>query len=144
LIHGPYYGEYLPDVIREIASRYGADGFSDNSWSANSRLQIDYSVHGRRTLREATALELPIRTDWDAPVYRRWIKFSYARRLEVWEINNRASREAGGPDCCWVGMNSGELIRQMASAWDAERTASDRDRCVDRGHVCCSARRSAS
>ena len=113
-IHGPYYGEYLPAVIREIASRYGVDGFSDNSWSANSRNHIDYSIHAQRTFRESTGLDLPSKPDWNDPIYRQWVKFSYARRLEVWDINNRASNEAGGPDCCWVGMNSGELLHQAA------------------------------
>ena len=44
--------------------------------------------------------------------------WSYARRIEVWELNNRITREAGGPDCIWSGMNSGSVTSQARSFRD--------------------------
>ena len=49
---------------------------------------------------------------WHDPVYRDWIQWNYARRTEIWDLNNRASRAAGGPDCLWLGMQSGSLPYQ--------------------------------
>ncbi len=111
-IDSPYYGEYLPAVLKEIAGRYHPDGFTDNSWTGLDRRHISYSVHARRRFREATGLELPRKPDWSDPAYRKWIKWSYARRLEVWDINNRATREAGGKDCIWVGMTGGDMAHE--------------------------------
>ena len=56
--------------------------------------------------------------DWDDPAYRDWILWNYARRIEVWELNNRTTRAAGGPDCIWSGMNSGSVTAQARSFRD--------------------------
>ncbi len=108
-IDSPYYEEYLPAVLKEIAQRYHPDGFTDNSWTGGDRSHISYSVHSRRRFRDASGMDLPKKPDWGDQAYRKWIKWSYARRLEVWEINNRATREAGGKDCIWVGMTGGDM-----------------------------------
>ena len=117
-IHSPYYARYLPCVLQEIVDRYHPDGFTDNSWSGLSRDQICYCDHCARSFREATGHALPETVDWDDPVYRAWIKWGYRRRLEVWDLNNRTTREAGGPDCLWMGMNSGHLLHQSRSFRD--------------------------
>lgn len=111
-IDGPYYDEYLPAVLREIIAWEKPEGFTDNSWSGLERDQICYCRYSRERFRRATGHELPARKDWDDPVYREWIRWSYARRLEIWDLNNRTTRDAGGPDCLWVGMLSGELTGQ--------------------------------
>jgi hypothetical protein len=36
----------------------------------------------------------------------------------MWDFNNRITREAGGPDCIWSGMNSGSLNGQAQSFRD--------------------------
>ena len=58
-----------------------------------------------RKFRAKTGAALPRTADWDDPVYREWIMWNYARRIEIWELNNRMTRAAGGPDCIWSGMN---------------------------------------
>ncbi len=44
--------------------------------------------------------------------------WNYERRIEVWELNNRVTRAAGGPDCIWSGMNSGSVTAQARSFRD--------------------------
>ena len=39
-------------------------------------------------------------------------------RLAVWDRNNRVTREAGGPDCLWIGMNGGSVTGQSRSFRD--------------------------
>lgn len=111
-INGPYYEEYLPDVLREIIDRSHPEGFTDNSWSGLSRSSICYCANCARKFRDRTGQALPRIKNWEDAVYREWIRWNYALRLEMWDLNNRTTRAAGGKDCIWVGMNSGSVSSQ--------------------------------
>jgi hypothetical protein len=117
-INSPYYDEYLPGVLREIIERSHPDGFTDNSWSGLGRESICYCANCERAFRAKSNQALPAKADWDDPAYRAWIMWNYARRIEVWELNNRITREAGGKDCIWSGMNSGSVTAQARSFRD--------------------------
>jgi len=108
-INSPYYDEYLPDVLREIAGWSKPDGFTDNSWAGLGRDSICYCENCVRKFRKKTGSDLPREANWDDPAYRKWILWNYERRTEVWELNNRTTRAAGGPDCIWSGMMSGSV-----------------------------------
>lgn len=110
-INSPYYSEYLPQVLTEIIERSHPDGFADNSWAGLPRSSVCYCTHCTELFGSATGLELPRTHDWDAEDYRAWIKWSYQRRADLWDLNNRVTTEAGGPDCLWFGMISGEVLR---------------------------------
>lgn len=109
-INGPYYEEYIPEILREIIAWEKPDGFTDNSWSGLGRNSICYCTHCKRKFREVSGKDLPRKKDWDDPAYRQWIEWSYQRRLEIWELNNRTTKAAGGPDCIWAGMISGNVV----------------------------------
>jgi hypothetical protein len=117
-INSPYYDEYLPDVLREIVDRSHPDGFTDNSWAGLGRESICYCDHCARKFRAQAGKPLPRTADWNDRAYRDWILWSYARRVAVWELNNRTTRAAGGPDCIWSGMNSGSVTAQARSFRD--------------------------
>jgi len=117
-INSPYYDEYLPSVLREIIDRSRPDGFTDNSWAGLGRDSICFCANCDRKFRAKTGTALPREADWNDPSYREWIMWSYARRIEVWELNNRTTRAAGGPDCIWSGMNSGSVTSQARSFRD--------------------------
>ncbi len=126
-INSPYYDEYLPGVLREIAERSKPDGFTDNSWAGLGRESICYCDNCASRFQSRTGRALPRRADWDDPAYRAWIVWSYARRTEVWELNNRTTRAAGGPDCIWAGMNSGSVTTQARSFRDLREIAARAD-----------------
>lgn len=111
-INSPYYEEYLPDILREIIERTHPEGITDNSWSGLDRDTICYCNHCKRRFQEKSGKDLPKERDWDEPGYRDWILWNYERRLEIWDMNNRVSKEAGGPDCLWLGMNHGTITGQ--------------------------------
>jgi hypothetical protein len=117
-INGPYYEQYLPGILREIIERSHPEGFTDNSWSGLGRESICYCQNCARRFKEASGKELPRKHDWDDPAYRAWIEWSYARRLAVWDMNNKVTKEAGGPDCLWLGMNGGGISGQSRSFRD--------------------------
>jgi hypothetical protein len=117
-INSPYYDEYLPSVLSEIIERSRPDGFTDNSWAGMGRESICFCAYCERAFRAKSGRALPRKADWDDPAYREWIMWSYARRLDVWELNNRTTRAAGGQDCIWSGMNSGSVTAQARSFRD--------------------------
>jgi hypothetical protein len=122
-INSPYFEEYLPGVLVEIIERYHPDGFTDNSWAGLGRDSICYCTYCERSFRAATGLALPERHDWDDPAFRRWILWSYRRRLEIWDLNNRTTQSAGGPECIWSGMLSGSLSGLARSFRDLREIA---------------------
>lgn len=113
-IGSPYYSEFLPDVMREIIERSAPDGFTDNSWPGLPRANICYCEYCRTQFQEVAGRDLPPAHDWDSDVYRDWIRWNYQRRTDLWKMNNRVTREAGGPDCAWVGMIGGEVLYNSA------------------------------
>ncbi|HWE49159.1 MAG TPA: alpha-amylase family protein [Bryobacteraceae bacterium] len=117
-VNSPYYDEYLPSVLTEIIQRSHPEGFADNSWSGLPRNSICYCANCTRKFHDKTGQALPARQDWNDPVYRQWIEWNYARRTEIWDLNNRATKSAGGPDCLWFGMNSGSVTAQSRAFRD--------------------------
>jgi hypothetical protein len=106
-VNGPYYREYLPSVLREIVTGYRPDGVTDNNWNGPQRHQPCFCANCENAFRARTGAALPRAVNWDDTIYREWILWNYARRLEIWDEFNRVTRAAGGPDCLWVGMMSG-------------------------------------
>jgi hypothetical protein len=119
-VNSPYYDEYLPAVLTEIVERSHPEGFADNSWSGLGRDRICYCENCKRTFGDTAGQALPATHDWKDPIYRRWIDWNYARRLAIWDLNNRATKKAGGPHCLWFGMNSGSITSQSRSFRDAK------------------------
>ena len=117
-VNSPYYEEYIPSIFREIIERTHPEGITDNSWSGLGRESICHCENCSKEFQQRTGKTLPAEKNWDDPVYRQWIEWNYARRLEIWDLNNRATRAAGGPDCLWVGMNSGSISGQCRSFRD--------------------------
>ena len=109
-INSPYYSQYLPAVMTEIIERSRPDGFSDNSWPGISRERICHCRNCQAQFQAREGMAIPVRPDWSDPSYRRWIRWSYQRRTELWELNNQVTKKAGGPDCLWSGMISGDVL----------------------------------
>ena len=111
-INSPYYREHIPAILTEIWKLYQPEGFTDNSWSGLGRNQICYCEHCQKDFFNKTGKQIPRERNWDDPIYRQWIKWSYEKRLEIWDLNNRITKAAGGPNCTWSGMNSGSISNQ--------------------------------
>jgi len=122
-VNSPYYTEHLPAILREIATLYHPEGFTDNSWSGLGRETICYCNYCREGFKHRTGFDLPLKVDWNARPYKAWIRWNYDRRLELWDFNNKITRAAGGPDCIWSGMNSGYITGQSKSFRDLRAIA---------------------
>lgn len=117
-VNGPYYKDHIPSILTEIAQMYHPEGFTDNSWAGLGRDSICYCDNCKKSFHDKTGNDIPIKKNWDDPVYHQWIRWNYDRRLEIWDLNNRATKSAGGPDCIWSGMNSGSVSSQSRSFRD--------------------------
>lgn len=117
-VNGPYYNEHIPAILTEISNLYHPEGFTDNSWSGLGRDTICYCENCKQSFRKKTGKEIPLSKNWNDPVYRQWVRWNYDRRLEIWEMNNRVTKAAGGKDCTWAGMNSGSISGQSRSFRD--------------------------
>lgn len=111
-VSSPYYETFIPNVLREVIERYQPDGFADNSWSGLQRDRICYCRYCQTKFQAVAQADLPKVHNWDDPVYRRWIRWNYDRRIEIWDINNATTKQHGGEHCLWIGMNAGDLIAQ--------------------------------
>ncbi len=117
-VNSRYYDEYIPSVLREIIRRSHPEGFADNSWSGLTRDSICHCENCARKFRAAAGKPLPNGKDWNDPTYRQWIQWNYRRRLEIWDLFNRTTRDAGGESCLYIGMNSGSITSQSRSFRD--------------------------
>ncbi len=120
-VNGPYYEEHIPAILREVATRYRPEGFTDNNWNGPMRQQPCFCENCERKFRARTGRPLPRRVDWNDPIYREWIMWNYACRLEIWDRFNAVTRAAGGPDCAWAGMMAG------SQSWQARVFRDDRE-----------------
>ena len=126
-VNSPYYNEHIPAILTEVSKLYRPEGFTDNSWSGLGRDTICYCENCKKSFREKTGNEIPVVRNWDDPVYRKWIRWNYDRRLEIWDLNNRTTKAAGGADCIWSGMNSGSISGQSRSFRDYKEICSRAD-----------------
>jgi len=120
-INSPYYREHIPSILTEISEMYKPEGFTDNSWSGLGRNSPCFCEYCQRDFFNNTGGQIPRTRNWNDPVYRQWIKWSYDKRLEIWDLNNRTTKAAGGPHCVWAGMNSGAISSQGSSFRDYKR-----------------------
>ena len=103
-------------MLREIIERSHPEGITDNSWSGLDRGSICYCDNcASEFQRIQRASSCRARTIGTMRSIAQWIQWSYARRMEVWDFNNRVTKAAGGPDCLWIGMNSGSISGQSRS-----------------------------
>ncbi len=117
-VNSPYYQVHIPAILTEIAQMYKPEGFTDNSWSGLGRESICYCENCKKSFRDKTGQNIPLKKNWDDKGYKQWIRWNYDRRLEIWDLNNRTTKAAGGVDCTWSGMNSGSISGQSRSFRD--------------------------
>ncbi len=114
-VNSDYYKKYIPEVLEEIIERYGPDGFSDNSWKGLNRNTICYCDNCKKQFKEYSGQDLPEKVDWNNPIYRDWIRWSYKCRTDNWRLFNDTARKYGGEDCLWFGMMNADIEESAVS-----------------------------
>lgn len=122
-ISSSYYDEFMPSIFREVIEGYSPDGFADNGWAGIDRSKICYCANCAASFHRWSKRELPARTDWADETFQHWIEWSYARRTQLWENNNAATKAAGGPHCLWLGMLHGQIAHNASVFQDVAEIA---------------------
>ncbi|NHN34668.1 alpha-amylase family protein [Paenibacillus agricola] len=118
-INSDYYKRYIPEILKEIITKYQPDGFTDNSWTGVSRQIICHCENCKKKFKaEVSGADLPVAADWNDPIYLKWIKWSYKCRIENWDLFNDITKEFGGPDCLWLGMVNANPVGGHSSFCD--------------------------
>ncbi len=126
-VNGNYYREFIPLVLEEIIEKYHPDGFADNSWAGLGRKTICYCENCRKKFLDAYGLNLPEKVDWEDPVYRKWVRWSFETRVENWNFFNQVTKKAGGLDCRWFGMLNADPFHTGDRFYDIKNLIRDSD-----------------
>jgi hypothetical protein len=112
-IFSGYYDTFLVDILKEIIDRYEPDGFTDNSWSGMNHSQICYCENCKQSFFDNHGADIPRAIDWDDENFKKWIRWNYDRRIDIWALNNQITQTySGNEDCLWLGMISGSPMTE--------------------------------
>lgn len=95
---GPYNFEFMTEVMKEIMSRYRADGIFVNRWEGSGEC---YCEHCRANFKAATGFELPRTEDPQDPVRRAYILWREQRLFDLWRLWESEMRKIN-PDSCVI------------------------------------------
>ena len=116
-INSPYYREYLPAIVREIAGQYPVDGFLGHNWQGNR--QICYCTYcEKRYAREAEMrLPSPVRRSpasaEEERAHRSWQRWRREVDEELWSFLDRITKEARAKTL-WVGDTTQGRVASLA------------------------------
>jgi hypothetical protein len=122
---GPYSLEFMPQIHREIMTRYQPDGIFTNRWDGS---EICYCEHCRRSFKQACGLDLPLGARAGDPAWRMYVGWRQDRLFDIWKLWDgeiRASRKgarfipnAGGGALSLMDMRR---VGEMAETLFADR-----------------------
>ena len=118
--NGPYHGEQIPRILREVLERYGVDGFLANAWdSLPRRRSVCYCEACRARFAADTGRELtvPLVADWSDPTWRCYVEWLYETKTERSRFVSRTIKEVRS-DAIWLSLQQGDLISNAARGMD--------------------------
>ena len=71
--NGPYWGDCNFQILDEILSRYEPHGIFYNAYHYTAC----FCENCRRSFRDFSGMDLPVREKWDDPVWRRYVRWRY-------------------------------------------------------------------
>ena len=89
-VHGAYGDQRLPALVTEVIQRLRPDGVLGVGWSGLDRSRVCQCDACAAAFGGALGQTLPAKADWTAPTYFSWLRWSRARRVELW--TNAGSR----------------------------------------------------
>jgi hypothetical protein len=80
---GPYNYEFMTEVMKEIVTMYGVDGFNHNRWSGSG---VCFCDHCRRSFAAFSGLDIPQSSDPFDTAYQRYQLWRQERIFELWDL----------------------------------------------------------
>ncbi len=131
-INSPYYREYLPAIVREIAERYPVDGFLGHNWQGYR--EVCYCTYcEKRYAREAEMRLPPPASGAEASdvegAHRGWQRWRREVDEELWSFLDRVTKEARA-NALWVGDTTYGRVASLAEFVVAQHEGGHGDRPV--------------
>ncbi|MGE5522181.1 MAG: beta-galactosidase trimerization domain-containing protein [Rhodospirillaceae bacterium] len=117
-----YYHERMPEVVREMLTRYDADGIWNNqgkfaAWDTGPC----YCDTCKTLFRETSGADIPVKEDWSDPAWRRYNEWRY-ERIAAWVKRIHTVVHEAKKDAIFIAavqlMESMETIRP--GGWDID------------------------
>ena len=89
--NGGFYFDFMPAVLREIATLYKPEGFFGNRWAGSGMCWCNTC---RTKFRAATGLELPVSNDPQEPRRKAYILWNAQMRAQQFALWNEAAKAA--------------------------------------------------
>lgn len=127
--NGGYYRGRMVEIVREIVEGYGVDGIWNNQGKFGAwETGLCYCDSCRTLFRDEHGHELPLKEDWDDPVWRRYNEWRY-RRIAAWVRHMNDAVHAIRPEAIFISAiqlaESLETIRP--GGWDVDYWADHQD-----------------
>ena len=106
---GPYNFEFMTDVTREIVKLYQVDGVFSNRWAGSG---MCYCERCTRNFKSATGFDLPRTADPQNPARRAYNAWHQQRLFELWDVWDKAIREAN-PKARFVANSGGGALSEL-------------------------------
>jgi hypothetical protein len=106
---GPYNFEFMTEVTREIVAMYQVDGVFSNRWAGSG---MCYCEHCTRNFKTATGFDLPRTLDPQNPARRAYVEWHEKRLFELWDVWDKAIREAN-PKARYVANSGGGALSEL-------------------------------
>lgn len=117
-----YYHERMPEIVREMLTRYDADGIWNNqgkfaAWDTD----VCYCGTCRDLFKADSGADIPLAEDWSDPVWRRFNQWRY-ECITAWVKRMHAAIHDAKPDAIFIAavqlMESLDTIRP--GGWDID------------------------
>src|SRR5438874_689759 len=102
-MNGPYYWEFVPEIMREILDNYPVDGIFCSEWDGRGR--ICYCPRCRDLFSDATGHQLPAAADPNDMAWKQWVTWHERRLEDLWRFWDGFVREHK-PGAFWMGNHS--------------------------------------
>jgi len=102
-MNGPYYWEFVPEIMREILNTYDVDGIFCSEWDGRGR--ICHCVRCRQLFRDAVDRDLPVAADPTDMTWKLWSVWQQ-RRLGDLSQHWNGLVQTLKPAALWMGNHS--------------------------------------
>lgn len=110
-VNGPYYWQFIPEVVREIHRLYDVDGIFGNAWGGFDA--VCHCPRCRQLFKNDTGHHLPAAASSSDMAWKRWVVWHQGRLGQLWQFWDRLTKEIK-PGTTWMGNSAVSLLAEHA------------------------------
>lgn len=102
-MNGPYYWEFVPEIMQEIHRMYDVDGTFCSEW--DGRRRICSCPRCQDLFKTATGYDLPKNANPNDMAWKKWSVWHQSRLEDLWQFWDKLNKEIK-PGAIWMGNHS--------------------------------------